>query len=106
VLLEFSIISIGILMLFNPEKAAGHRFGKLVSTNLIQIPQEITIPPIPANSLLVIYAQYSRLSKNSLSSLVGLDRHIPLCFYNFVPRKYHHAYSVNGLENILEPITG
>ncbi len=83
------IISIGILMLFNPEKALA-TLRKAGSTNFINY-AEITFRLIPAIAL-VIYAPYSRYPE--ILKLFGLFMIATSIVLYFVPRKYHHAYSM------------
>lgn len=98
ILFGIFIISIGILMLFNPEKALA-TLRKAGSTNLINY-AEITIRLIPAMAL-VIYAPYSR-SPEILMGLGWFMIATSLVLY-FVPRKYHHAYSMKWA-GILKPL--
>ncbi|MDG1275803.1 MAG: hypothetical protein P8O16_00895 [Algoriphagus sp.] len=83
------IFSVGILMLFNPEKALAI-LRKAGSTNLINY-GEITIRLIPAIAL-VIYAPQSRFP-DILKLFGGFMIATSLVLY-FVPRRYHHAYLV------------
>jgi hypothetical protein len=92
------IISIGILMLVNPEKALS-TLRKAGSTNLINY-AEITIRLIPAIAL-VIYASYSR-SPQILMGFGWFMIATSLVLY-FVPRKYHHAYSMKWA-GLLKPL--
>jgi hypothetical protein len=98
ILFGIFIISIGILMLFNPEKALAN-LRKAGSTNLINY-AEITIRLIPAIAL-VIYAPYSR-SPEILMGFGWFMIATSLALY-FVPRKYHHAYSMKWA-GILKPL--
>jgi len=83
------IFSVGILMLFFPERALS-TLRKAGSTNLINY-GEITIRLIPAIAL-VIYAPYSKFP-DILKLFGGFMIATSLVLY-FVPRRYHHAYSL------------
>jgi uncharacterized membrane protein YfcA len=98
ILFGIFIISIGILMLFNPEKALA-TLRKAGSTNLINY-AEITIRLIPAIAL-VIYSPYSRFPE--ILKLFGWFMIATSLVLYFVPRKYHHAYSMKWA-GILKPI--
>lgn len=91
------IISIGFLMLFKPEKALS-TLRKAGSTNLINY-AEITIRLIPAIAL-VIYAPYSRYPE--ILRLFGWFMIGTSLVLYFVPRRYHHAYSLKW-SGILKP---
>lgn len=91
------IFSVGLLMLFFPENALA-TLRKAGSTNLINY-GEITIRLIPAIAL-VIYAPYSRFP-DILKLFGGFMIATSLVLY-FVPKRYHHAYSVNWA-SILKP---
>jgi uncharacterized membrane protein YfcA len=92
------IISIGILMLFLPEKALAI-LRKAGSNNLINY-TEITIRLIPAIAL-VVYAPYSRSPQ--ILKLFGWFMIATSLVLYFIPRKYHHAYSMKWAE-ILKPM--
>lgn len=91
------IISIGILMLFNPEKALA-TLRKAGSTNFINY-AEITFRLIPAIAL-VIYAPYSRYPE--ILKLFGWFMIATSIVLYFVPKRFHHAYSVKWA-SILSP---
>jgi len=84
ILFGIFIISVGILMLFNPEKALA-TLRKAGSTNLINY-AEITIRLIPAIAL-VICAPYSRFPE--ILKLFGWFMIATSLILYFVPRKYH-----------------
>lgn len=92
------IIFIGILMLLYPEKALA-TLRKAGSSNFINY-AEITIRLIPAIAL-VIYAPYSRFPE--ILKLFGWFMIATSIVLYFVPRKYHHAYSMKWA-GILKPI--
>lgn len=92
------IIFIGILMLLYPEKALA-TLRKAGSSNFINY-AEITIRLIPAIAL-VIYAPYSRFPE--ILKLFGWFMIATSLVLYFVPRKYHHAYSMKWA-GILKPI--
>jgi len=92
------IIFIGILMLLYPEKALAI-LRKAGSSNFINY-AEITIRLIPAIAL-VIYAPYSRYPE--ILNLFGWFMIATSLVLYFVPRKYHHAYSMKWA-GILKPI--
>jgi hypothetical protein len=98
ILFGFFIISVGILMLLSPEKALS-TLRKAGSTDLINY-AEITIRLIPAIAL-VIYAPYSRFPE--VLKLFGWFMIVTSLVLYFVPRKYHHAYSMKWA-GILKPI--
>jgi len=98
ILFGIFIISVGILMLFNPEKALA-TLRKAGSTNLINY-AEITIRLIPAIAL-VICAPYSRFPE--ILKLFGWFMIATSLILYFVPRKYHHAYSMKWA-GILKPV--
>jgi hypothetical protein len=98
ILFDIFIISVGILMLFNPEKALA-TLRKAGSTNLINY-AEITIRLIPAIAL-VIYSPYSRFPE--ILKLFGWFMIATSLVLYFISRKYHHAYSMKWAE-ILKPI--
>jgi len=91
------IFSVGILMLFNPENALA-TLRKAGSTNLINY-SEITIRLVPAIAL-VIYSSYSRFP-DVLNLFGGFMIATSLVLF-FVPRRFHHAYSVKWA-SILSP---
>jgi hypothetical protein len=91
------IFSTGLLMLFNPKKALSI-LRKAGSSNLINY-GEITARLIPAIAL-VIYSPYSKFP-DILNLFGGFMIATSLVLY-FVPRRYHHAYSVKWA-SILSP---
>jgi len=98
ILFGIFIISVGILMLFNPEKVLA-TLRKAGSTNLINY-AEITIRLIPAIAL-VICVPYSRFPE--ILKLFGWFMIATSLILYFVPRKYHHAYSMKWA-GILKPV--
>jgi hypothetical protein len=92
------IFSVGLLMLFFPEKALA-TLRKAGSTNWINY-GEITIRLIPAIAL-VIYAPQSRFP-DILKLFGGFMIATSLVLY-VVPRRYHHTYSVKWA-SILSPL--
>ena len=89
ILFGIFIISVGILMLFNPEKALA-TLRKAGSTNLINY-AEITTRMIPSIAL-VIYSRYSRSPE--ILKLFGWFMIATSLVLYFIPRKYHLAYSM------------
>lgn len=97
VLFGVFLISVGFLMLFNPEKARAI-LRKAGSTNLINY-TEITIRMIPAIAL-IIYANFSKYPE-ALKVLGWFMIATSLLLY-MVPRSKHHKYSLY-CANILKP---
>ncbi|MCR9013689.1 hypothetical protein [Aquiflexum gelatinilyticum] len=91
-------IATGFLMLFAPQKAR-EILKKAGSTNLINY-TEITVRMIPAMGL-IGYADYSRFPQ--VFSVVGWFILGTSVVLYFVPRKWHHSYSLKSAE-ILKPI--
>ncbi|MCS4433583.1 hypothetical protein [Aquiflexum gelatinilyticum] len=91
-------IATGLLMLFAPQKAR-EILKKAGSTNLINY-TEITVRMIPAMGL-IGYADYSRFPQ--VFSVVGWFILGTSVVLYFVPRKWHHSYSLKSAE-ILKPI--
>jgi uncharacterized protein YjeT (DUF2065 family) len=91
-------IATGLLMLFAPQKAR-KILKKAGSTNLINY-TEITVRMIPALGL-IGYADYSRFPQ--VFSVVGWFILGTSVVLYFVPRKWHHSYSLKSAE-ILKPI--
>ncbi len=91
------IISTGILMLFNPEKALAI-LRKAGSTNFINY-AEITLRLIPAFAL-IISAPDSRFP--DVLQIFGWFMAGTSFVLYFIPRKYHHAYSLKWA-GILKP---
>lgn len=91
------IISVGLLMLFAPEKARA-TLRKAGSTNFINY-AEITIRMIPAIGM-IIYAEYSKYPE--VLTIFGWFVLGTSLFLYFVPRKWHHVYSLKSAE-ILKP---
>ncbi len=89
ILFGIFIFSVGILMLFFPEKALD-TLRKAGSTNLINY-GEITIRLIPAIAL-VIYAPYSRFP-DILKFFGGFMIATSFVLY-LVPKRFHQAYSM------------
>jgi hypothetical protein len=83
------IFLVGVLMLFNPDKALA-TLRKAGSTNLINY-GEITIRLIPAIAL-VVYAPNSKFP--DISKLFGGFMIATSLILYLIPRRYHHAYSV------------
>ncbi len=98
ILFGIFIISVGVLMLLNPEKALA-TLQKAGSTNLINY-AEITIRLIPAIAF-VIYSPYSRFPE--VLKLFGWFMIVTSLVLYFVPRKYHYAYSMKWA-GILKPV--
>jgi len=92
------IISSGFLMLFAPEKAR-QILRKAGSTNFINY-AEITIRMIPAAGLILA----SDFSKFPLFfKFLGWFMLITSLILYFVPRRFHHNYSLKAAE-ILKPL--
>lgn len=92
------IISSGFLMLFMPEKAR-QILRKAGSTNFINY-AEITIRMIPAAGLILA----SDFSKFPLFfKFLGWFMLITSLILYFVPRRFHHNYSLKAAE-ILKPL--
>jgi len=92
------IISSGLLMLFAPEKAR-QILRKAGSTNFINY-AEITIRMIPAAGLILA----SDFSKFPLFfKFLGWFMLITSLILYFVPRRFHHNYSLKAAE-ILKPL--
>jgi len=92
------IISVGVLMLFAPQKAR-QALKKAASTNFINY-AEITIRMIPAAAL-VLYAYFSKFP--AFFKLFGWFMLITSFVLYFVPRRFHHNYALKSAE-ILQPI--
>ena len=92
------IISVGLLMLFNPERARA-TLKKAGSTNLINY-AEISIRMIPAVAL-VVYAEYSNFPR--AFALIGWFMLGTSLVLFFVPRKVHHGFAVGAAE-VLQPV--
>lgn len=97
ILFGLFIIMVGILMLFNPQKARSI-LRKAGSTNLINY-GEITLRIVPALSM-VLYSEDS-LYPNVLKYFGGFMILTSLVLY-CIPKEYHHAYAVKSAE-ILKP---
>jgi len=97
VLFGLFFIATGLLMLFAPQKAR-EILKKAGSTNLINY-TEITVRMIPAMGL-IGYADYSRFPQ--VFSVVGWFILGTSAVLFFVPRKWHHSYSLKSAE-ILKP---
>lgn len=91
-------IATGVLMLFAPAKAR-QILRKAGSTNLINY-AEITIRMIPAMGL-IVYAAYSRFPE--VFRIVGWFMLGTSIVLYFVPRTWHHKYSLKSAE-ILKPL--
>lgn len=91
------IISVGLLMLFAPEKARA-TLMKAGSTNFINY-AEITIRMIPALAM-IIYADFSKYPQ--AFKLFGWFMLGTSIILYFVPRKVHHGFSLRAAE-ILKP---
>jgi hypothetical protein len=98
VLFGVFFIATGVLMLFAPAKAR-QILRKAGSTNMINY-TEITVRMIPAAGL-IGYADYSRFPE--VFSVVGWFILGTSVVLYFVPRKWHHSYSLKSAE-ILKPI--
>lgn len=98
ILFGLFIICVGLLMLFDPKKAR-ETLRKMASTNLINY-TEITLRLIPAIGLII----YSDFSKYPVAFKVygWLMLGTSIVLY-FIPRKWHHAYSLKSAE-ILKPL--
>jgi hypothetical protein len=97
VLFGIFLILVGVLMLFNPEKARGY-LRKAGSTSLINY-SEITVRMIPAAAL-VIYSDYSRFPE--ILNLLGWFMIVTSLVLYFVPRHLHHSYALMSAD-ILTP---
>ena len=98
ILFGLFLISAGLFMLLNPEKAR-NLLRKAGSTNFINY-AEITLRIIPAISLIL----YSEFSKYPLPfQLLGWFMLITSFVLYFVPRKKHHQFSLS-CANILKPV--
>jgi uncharacterized membrane protein YfcA len=91
------IISVGLLMLFAPEKARA-TLMKAGSTNFINY-AEITIRMIPALAM-IVYADFSKYPQ--AFKLFGWFMLGTSIILYFVPRKVHHGFSLRAAE-ILKP---
>lgn len=98
VLFSLLFIATGLLMLFAPQKAR-EILKKAGSTNLINY-TEITVRMIPALGL-IGYADFSRFPQ--VFSVVGWFILGTSVVLYFVPRKWHHSYSLKSAE-ILKPL--
>lgn len=98
VLFGLFFIATCILMLFAPQKAR-EILKKAGSTNLINY-TEITVRMIPALGL-IGYADFSRFPE--VFSVVGWFILGTSVVLYFVPRKWHHSYSLKSAE-ILKPL--
>ena len=92
------IIFIGFVMLINPIKARD-TLRKAGSTNFINY-AEITIRLIPALAL-ILYSNYSKFPE--AFKLFGWIMLITSLILYFVPRKFHHKFSMRSAD-ILKPI--
>ncbi|TPV32769.1 hypothetical protein FJ651_10660 [Paucihalobacter ruber] len=97
VLFGVFLISVGFLMLFNPEKARAI-LRSAGSTNFINY-TEITIRMIPAAAL-IIYANFSKYPESF--KLLGWFMIATSLLLYLVPRSMHHKYSLY-CANILKP---
>lgn len=97
VLFGVFLISVGFLMLFNPEKARAI-LRSAGSTNFINY-AEITIRMIPAAAL-IIYANFSKYPE--AFKLLGWFMIATSLLLYFIPRSLHHKYSIYCV-NILKP---
>lgn len=97
VLFGVFLISVGFLMLLNPEKARAI-LRKAGSTNFINY-AEITIRMIPAAAL-IIYANFSKYPE--AFKLLGWFMIVTSLLLYLVPRSLHHKYSLY-CANILKP---
>ncbi|MBA4298926.1 hypothetical protein SAMN03080617_01572 [Algoriphagus alkaliphilus] len=98
ILFGLFIICVGVLMLFAPKKAR-ETLKKMASTNFINY-TEITVRMIPAMGL-IIYSDFSKYPfafKVFGWFMLGTS----LVLY-FIPRKWHHTYSLKSAE-ILKPL--
>ena len=91
------LIGVGILMLFNPEKARSY-LRKAGSTNLINY-AEITIRMIPAAAL-ILSAEISRYP--DIFKVLGWFMIATSLVLYIVPRRIHHNYALKSAE-ILKP---
>ncbi len=98
ILFGLFIISVGLMMLFAPEKERA-TLRKAGSTNFINY-AEITIRMIPAIGM-IYYAEYSKYPE-VLAIFGWFILGTSLILY-FVPRQWHHGYSLKSAE-ILNPI--
>ena len=98
ILFGLFIISVGFLMLFNPEKAR-LTLRKAGSTNLINY-AEITIRLIPAIAL-ILYADFCKIPE--AFKVFGWFMLITSLVLYLVPRRMHHAYSMKSAD-ILKPL--
>lgn len=97
VLFGLFFIATGLVMLLAPQKA-GEILKKAGSTDLINY-TEITVRMIPALGL-IGYADFSRFPQ--VFSVVGWFILGTSVVLYFVPRKWHHSYSLKSAE-ILKP---
>lgn len=91
------LFGVGILMLFNPEKARA-TLRKAGSTNLINY-TEITLRMIPAAAM-ILYSEYSKFPETF--KLIGWFMIATSLILYIVPRKLHHNYSLKCAD-ILKP---
>lgn len=97
ILFGIFFISVGFLMLLNPEKAR-NILKKAGSTNLINY-AEITIRMIPAAGL-ILYADLSKFPESF--KIFGWFMLLTSLVLYFVPRQWHHNYSLKCAE-VLKP---
>lgn len=92
------IISIGFVMLFNPNRART-TLRKAGSTNFINY-AEITIRLIPAIAL-IVYADFSKFPE--AFEVFGWIMLLTSLVLYAIPRKMHHTFSMKSAD-ILKPI--
>lgn len=98
ILFGLFIISVGLLMILAPEKARA-TLRKAGSTNFINY-AEITIRMIPALGM-IYYSDYSKYPE--VFTIFGWFMLGTSLILFFVPRKFHHGYSLKSAE-ILTPV--
>ncbi len=92
------IISVGLIMLFAPQKAR-LILRKAGSTNFINY-AEITIRMIPATAL-ILYSDFSKYPE--FFKILGWFMLITSLVLYFVPRRIHHNYSLKCAD-IIKPL--
>jgi uncharacterized membrane protein YfcA len=98
ILFGIFFISVGFLMLLAPEKAR-NTLRKAGSTNFINY-AEITIRMIPATGL-ILYADLSKFPESF--KIFGWFMLATSLVLYFVPRQWHHTYSLQCAE-VLKPL--
>jgi uncharacterized membrane protein YfcA len=91
-------ICVGLIMLFAPKKAR-EILTKAGSTNFINY-AEITIRMLPAAAL-ILYSEFSKYP--AAFKIFGWIMLITSFILYFVPRKFHHRFSLKAAD-ILKPI--